>query len=185
MRLDSFVDKNNSIKAENRLLRFTVVVVGIVAVVSAVLSYNAVRYQKIVILPPVVDKRIVISGNTVNDDYVRLFVRYATGLLFNYTPHTFRGQSKELLRLVTPEAYNAFNGRVTVMADNIERLLVSSVFYPQRMSINQSKKEVTVRGLRQQYSHSSSIGNKQKEYVIRYKIMNGRFYIDDIKEVSS
>ena len=185
MQLNSFINKTANLKAENRLLKFTVAIIGIVSVVSAILSYSALKYQKIVILPPVVDKRIMISGNNVNDDYVRLFSRYTMGLLLNYTPHTFRGQSNELLRLITPEFYNAFNGKLTVMADNIERLLVSSVFYPQKLSINQDKKTVTITGLRQQYSHNSPIEDKQKKYVIRYKIINGRFYIDDIKEIEA
>ena len=183
MRLNSFINETANIKAENRLLKFTVVIIAIASVLSAVLSYSALKHQKIVILPPVVDRRIEISGNNVNDDYVKLFTRYTTNLMFNYTPHTFRGQSNELLKLVTPEFYNTFNGKLTVMADNIEKLLVSSVFYPQKLSINQAKREVMVQGLRQQYSHNSSIENKQKKYRIRYKIINGRFYIDDIKEI--
>jgi len=183
MQLNSFVNKTDNIKAENRLLKFTVVVIAIASVLSAVLSYSALKYQKIVILPPVVDRRIEISGNNVNDDYIKLFTRYATNLMFNYTPHTFRDQSNELLRLVTPEFYNAFNDKLTVMADNIEKLLVSSVFYPQRLSINQAKREILVQGLRQQYAHGSVIKNKQMKYIIRYKIINGRFYIDDIKEI--
>jgi len=183
MQLNSFVSKTDNMKAENRLLKFTVVIVAIASVLSAILSYSALKYQKIVILPPVVDRRIEISGNNVNDDYIKLFTRYTTDLMFNYTPHTFRGQSNELLRLVTPEFYNAFNGKLTVMADNIEKLLVSSVFYPQKLSINQAKSEVLVQGLRQQYTHGQAIKNKQMKYIIRYKIINGRFYIDDIKEI--
>jgi len=183
MRLNFFVDKFANMKAENRLLKFAVVVVAVSSVMSAIVSYSALKYQKVVILPPVVDRRIEISGNNVNDDYVKLFTRYTMGLMFNYTPHTFRGQSNELLKLVTPEFYNIFHGKVTVMAGNIERLLISSVFYPQKLSINQGKKEVTVQGLRQQRAHDSPIEDKQKKYIMRYKIINGRFYIDDIKEI--
>ena len=180
-----FVNKSDNIKAENRLLKFAVVIIAIACVVSALLSYSALKYQKTIILPPVVDRRIEISGNNVNDDYIKLFTRYTTGLIFNYTPHTFRGQGNELLRFVTPESYNTFNSRLTVMADNIEKLLVSSVFYIQKMSINQAKREITVQGLRQQFSHSLPIKNKQKKYIMGYKIIDGRFYIDDLKEMDS
>jgi len=183
MRLKMFLNKADNIKAENRLLRFTVVVIGLACVISVILSYGALKYQRTIILPPVVDRRIEISGNSVNDDYVKLFTRYTSSLLLNYTPYTFREQSNELLKLFTPEFYNAFNNKLTVMADNIERLSVSSVFYPQKLSINQEKHEVVVQGLRQQYSHGASIEDMQKKYIIRYKIINGRFQIDDIKEI--
>ncbi|MBN2251598.1 MAG: type IV conjugative transfer system protein TraE [Candidatus Altiarchaeota archaeon] len=185
MRLNFFIDKFANVKAENRLLKFAVVIVAAASVMSAIVSYSALKYQKVVILPPVVDSRIEISGNNVNDDYVKLFARYAMGLMLNYTPHTFRGQSSELLKLVTPEFYNTFHGTVTAMADDIERLLISSVFYPQKLSIDQEKKEVTVQGLRRQHSHDSPIEDKQKKYMMRYKIINGRFHIDDIKEIDS
>ena len=65
MHLNFYQNKTSNVWAENRLLKFVVVVMGLSSVISIFMSIHAINRQKVVILPPVVDKRIVISGNDV------------------------------------------------------------------------------------------------------------------------
>jgi len=43
MRLNFFVDKFANMKAENRLLKFAVVIVAVSSVMSAIVSYSALK----------------------------------------------------------------------------------------------------------------------------------------------
>ena len=54
MNLDRYINKSSNLYAENRLLKFAVVCIGIAVVISGFFSYIAMQYQKVVILPPVV-----------------------------------------------------------------------------------------------------------------------------------
>ena len=86
MKLDVFLQKSSNLYAENRLLKFCMVALTVAVIISSFFSYEALKYQKVVVLPPVVDRRIEIKGTDVNDDYIKLFTRYITTLMFTYTP---------------------------------------------------------------------------------------------------
>jgi len=184
MHLDVYINKMSNLWAENRLLKFVVLVLAASSVISIFMSIYALDRQKVVILPPVVDKRIVISGNEVNEDYVRLFTRYALGLLLNYSPATFKSQAEELLKLASPEFYPALSSKLMDMADQVKKLQISSVFYVQRIKLNLAEKKIEVLGLRKQYAQRSLVEEGQKKYEIGYSIIHGRFYVQYIKETS-
>ena len=185
MHLDKYVSKMSNLWAENRLLKFIVVVLAAGNVFSIFLSLYAMDRQRTVILPPVVDRRIEISGREVNDDYVRMFTRYALGLLLNYSPATFKGQAGELLALASPGLYPSLSKRLNDMADQVKKLQVSSTFDLHSIKINQAESIIKVKGLRKQYTQRTPVEEGRKEYKLRYAIIHGRFYIDSITEVSS
>ena len=182
MKLDKFVQITSNLHAENRLLKFVVVCLGIAVVLSSFFSYMALHYQRVVILPPVVDKRVVISGNEVNEDYVRLFTRYAMSLLNNYTPNVARAQFEELLKLATPSFYPAFQKTLMNLADTIKKLNITGTYYPQKIQIDTKRKIITVTGRKKEFTNATLVDAGMKKYIIKYTIVNGRFYIDDLKE---
>ncbi|RLD98233.1 MAG: pilus assembly protein [Aquificota bacterium] len=182
MKIDKFIQKTSNLHAENRLLKFVVVCLGIAVVLSSFFSYIALHYQRVVILPPVVDKRVVISGNDVNEDYVRLFVRYAMNLLNNYTPNVARSQFEELLNLATPSFYPALQKTLMNLADTIKRLNITGAYYPQKVEIDTKRKIITVVGRKKEFTNTTLVDTGLKKYIIKYAIVNGRFYFDDLKE---
>jgi conjugal transfer pilus assembly protein TraE len=185
MHLDHYINRNENIKAENRLLKFAIVVIGLACVVSAFVSYSAAENAKVVILPPVVDKRIVISGNTVNDNYLKLFTKYTLNLMLNYTPETYHDQMEDLLKLATPEFFPALNHQIEDMADSVKNLVMTSLYYPYTMKINKDKQTITVQGLGIQTAHGQVVDNQKRQYLLRYRIINGRFYLNGISELKT
>jgi len=182
MNLDLFVKKTANLYAENRLLKFVITVLTIAVIINSYFSYRALHYQKVIILPPVVDKRIEITGNQVNDAYIRLFVRYAMTLLANYQPETVESQFEEFLTLVTPSAYPEVEKVLSDLEGTVKKLDLSSVFYPQDVQIDRKKHTITVIGREKKTSKDVVVESGPKKYVLKYKIINARFYIDGIKE---
>jgi len=183
MNIQTFVQKTSNLHAENRLLKFTVVCLAIAVVISGFFSYAALRYQRVVILPPVVDRRIVISGNDVGEDYVRLFTRYAMNLLNSYTPGTARGQFNELLALASPAFYPNFQKTLESLVDTITKLNLTSMYYPQAIVIDEGKRTITVTGAQKRFAGLASVEDGKKQYLINYILSDGRFFIDGITEV--
>ena len=130
MYIKKFINKFDNLKAENRLLKFVIIVIGSGCVVSSMISYKAVKYQKVVILPPAVDKRIVIQGNSVNAEYIELFSKYAMSLLLNYTPQIYDDQINDLLKLTSPRYFPSLNRKMIEMKENVKRLAITSMFIP-------------------------------------------------------
>jgi len=186
MKLDLFVQKTSNLYAENRLLKFVVLVLGITVIINSIFSYRALHYQKTVILPPVVDRRIAISGNDANEDYIKLFARYSIGLLENYSPVSVRAQFDELLKLVTPSFYPSFENTLADLTATVNTLMITSAFYPFRINVNKQKKTIAINGTKKQFTGSSVVDRGQsKTYIIGYVISNGRFFINDFKEVEN
>ena len=182
MNLDRYINKASNLYAENRLLKFAVVCIGIAVVVSGFFSYIAMQYQKVVILPPVVDRRVVITGNDVDENYVKLFTRYAMTLLNNYTAATAQSQFDEFLTLVTTSAYPQMQKTLSTLADTIRKLNMTSVYYPRKITINKEKRRIEITGLQKEFTNTTLVEDGPKKYIIKYTIINGRFYIDEIKE---
>ncbi|PIP41788.1 MAG: pilus assembly protein [Desulfobacterales bacterium CG23_combo_of_CG06-09_8_20_14_all_51_8] len=186
MKLETFIQTSSNLYAENRLLKFVVVCIGIAVIINSFFSYAALQYQKVVILPPVVDKRITISGNEVNEDYVRLFTRYAMTLLNTYTTGSAQGQFEEFVEnLVTPEFYPDIRDTLFGLVDTIKRLNITSAFYPQKIDVDMENKTITVLGVKKEFTNTTLVEDGKRQYNITYVIVNGRFYIDDIKELKN
>ena len=186
MKLDLFMQKTSNLYAENRLLKFVTLVLGIAVIVNSFFSYKALHYQKTIILPPVVDRRISISGNNANEEYVKLFARYSIGLLETYSPVSVQGQFDELLKLVTPSFYPSFENTLADLSSTVKTLMITSAFYPFRITIDQLKKNIIIVGIKKQFTGSNIVSRGQnKTYIIGYVISNGRFFINDFKEVEN
>ena len=184
MKLDTYINKTSNLYAENRLLKFAIIIIGIAVVINGLMSYIAMHYQKVVILPPVVDRRVVISGNKVDENYIKLFTRYAMTLLQNYTAATARSQFTEFLSLVTTSAYPEMQKTLYTLADTIKKLNMTSAFYPRKITIDEKKHTITVSGLKKEFTNTTVVEDGPREYMIKYAIINGRFYIDAVKEVA-
>ena len=182
MKLDRYINKTSNLYAENRLLKFAVICIGIAVVVSGFFSYIAMQYQKVVILPPVVDRRVVITGNDVDENYVKLFTRYTMTLLNNYTAATAQSQFDEFLTLVTTSAYPQMQKTLSTLADTIRKLNMTSVYYPRKIKIDKEQRMIEISGLQKEFTNTTLVEDGPKQYILKYRIINGRFYLDEIKE---
>ena len=68
------------------------------------------------------------------------------------------------------------------LADTIKRLNITGTFYPQKVKIDTKKRLITVVGRQKEFTNATLIDAGVKKYIIKYAIVNGRFYIDDLKE---
>ena len=182
MKLDVFLNKKANLASENRLLKFVVLVIGIAVFVSSIGSYYALHHQQIIIIPPGVENKIIVSGNTVNDEYTRTFARYISSLAFSYNPTTVKKQYEELLTLYDSRSYPKAKTTFYNLADRVEITKVSSVFYIDKIWVDKQKRQIEVQGKRQQYMDDRKVEDKTKVYLIGYKISNGKFKITSISE---
>ncbi len=182
MKNDLFIQKTSNIFAENRLLKFCMIVLSTAVVLCMIIALRAAKYQKTIILPPDEHYRVVVSASDANDDYVKLFTRYCMNLLLNYTPGLIENQMEDVLKMATPGFYPELKLRLMELADNAEKAQIVSVFYPNVIEVDTIKKEILVTGLRKKFTHSTIIENGQKKYLINYLIIYGRFYINGLSE---
>ncbi|MDX9821991.1 MAG: type IV conjugative transfer system protein TraE [Syntrophales bacterium] len=182
MKLNLFLQKTSNIVAENRLLKFVVVVIGIATVVNASMTCRALNYQRTVIIPPVLNSRIEITGDRASEEYVKAFSRYIAALSFSYSPGSVKPQFDELLALYAPEAFPEGKRALYELADRVITTRVTSVFFMGKLYVDSGKNQIEMSGQKRQYVDDRKVEDIVKTYLIDYRISDGRFQIVRVSE---
>ena len=177
MNLDIFLQKSSNIFAENRLLKFVVVALGIAGVINTAGLFMALNSQRVILVPPVVNSKISISGDKASDEYLKEFARYILNLALTYNPVNARSQFSELLSVYDPAEFQASRKELYELADKIENTKASSAFYIQSIINDTEKRRLEVTGTKKTYMVDQKAEDAQKVYLIEYRIDNGKFIL--------
>lgn len=182
MFLNTFLQRSSNLFAENRLLKF-VVVVMCATQIWCVYRVNVIKDKvRTVIQPPVINSKVEVSGSWTSDAYVREYVRYIGALVWNYSPATVRNQFSEILVSWHPSVFNDAKHRLYVLADQIEQTRSASAFYINKVEHNSDGNFVLVSGNRHLAMQDKSVEVSQHTYQVSYKVESGRFWILGIEE---
>jgi len=182
VKLYQYMNDKAKHKGENRLLKFTVLIIGIVTLINAGVMLKALGYQRVVIIPPGLQEKTTIEGNKLDEIYVSTFVRYISSLAFSYTPASARRQFDELLLHFDPSAYPQGKTTFYNLAEIITETQLTQVFYITEITVNTETKKIEIAGTKRQYIDDRKIEDDKKTYYIEYTILNGRFFILSITE---
>ena len=181
MNLDIFVQKTANLFVENRLLKFVVVVLGLVSIFNTVQIERAIKYQRTILIPPKMTGTIEFVEGRPNDSYLRDMARRFINLAATYSPVTARAQFDELLFYFAPEKYPQASNTWYSLAGRIEESRVSSAFYPQKVTIQGDNLVIT--GQFKQWAHDDQpVESGTRTYVAEYRIDDGRFQLLSLME---
>lgn len=177
MNLDIFLQKSSNIFAENRLLKFVVVALGIAVVINTAGLFMALNSQRVILVPPVVNSKISVSGDKASDEYLKEFARYILNLALTYNPVNARSQFSELLAVYDPAQFQASRKELYELADKIENTKASSAFYIQSIINDTEKRRLEITGTKKTYMVDQKAEDTLKVYLIEYRIENGKFIL--------
>lgn len=183
MRTRLYLQKAGNLFVENRLLKFSMVVLALAVACNSLFVYQAVNYQRVILIPPKLTSSIEYSRGRPSDLYIRDMARHIISLSTTYSPATARAQFDELLELYAPEAYPASSESWYSLASQIEETRVSSVFYLERITLT-TEENIELHGTTQQFANDMEIQKSPRCYRIRYRLDNGRFYLLQLEEKS-
>jgi conjugal transfer pilus assembly protein TraE len=175
--LDIFLQKSSNIFAENRLLKFVVVALGIAVVINTAGLFMALNSQRVILVPPVVNSKISVSGDKASDEYLKEFARYILNLALTYNPVNARSQFSELLAVYDPAEFQTSRKELYELADKIENTKASSAFYIQSIINDTEKRRLEVTGTKKTYMVDQKAEDTLKVYLIEYRIENGKFIL--------
>ena len=182
MKLDKYISDFKNIEYKYNIQKLIIFIIGGVTLLNTIMLTRALNSHRTIIVPPVVNTPIEITGTGISDSYIKMMARYITGLLLNYTPFTARIQFEELLSLYAPEALPEAKKNYYHMADNIETAKVTNTFHVTagKLSYDPVKCLIEVSGDKTQYMHEQKAKETKETYVIEYRMDNGRFMITRI-----
>jgi conjugal transfer pilus assembly protein TraE len=182
MRTSIYLQKASNLFVENRLLKSVIVVMALAVAFNSLLVYRAVRYQRVVLIPPQMTGTVEFVQGRPTDTYIRDMSKRIVSLAATYSPPTARAQFEELLAHYAPESYPEASRTWYSLAGRVEESQVSSVFYPEKISVNENTIEVF--GKLTQFAGDTKLAETSRTYLIDYKVRDGRFYILAFKEKS-
>ena len=180
MNLKLFLSENFNLKVENKILKFFIIIIGILQVINLFWNYEVTKSYKTIIIPAGINEKMEVTSNSISDNGIKHYIRYTLALTLNYTPATARGQFDELLSLYSPEGFVQAKTEFYSLADNIENAKVISSFYIQKITLDREKNTVEVQGNKRQYANETKIKDTSEVYFIEYRIDHGRFMINKI-----
>jgi conjugal transfer pilus assembly protein TraE len=180
VKLNTYVQHSSNLFAHNRLLRFVIMVLSACLVFTAFMTYRAVRYQRVILIPPQMTGTVEFVQGKPTDTYIQDIGRRIITLATTYSPHTARKQFNELLVYYAPESYSEASTLWYSLAGRIEESQVSSVFYPQSLSMKDNRIEVF--GDLKQYTGNTRLENTTRTYFLDFQIRDGRFSLLAFKE---
>ena len=179
----NYLSETGKILKQNALYKFVVLIIGGVTLLNTFMLYYALNHQTIVLIPPGLNSKVTIKGDSVSDEYVKSFSQYLVWLLYSYNPATARNQFNEALTYFLPEKYPAIKKQLYLLADQVETAIVSSVFYIQGIYVDRDRKIINVKGISQKFSQDGKqIEQAQKTVIIGYQVISGRLYATSLRE---
>lgn len=183
MKLGLFVQKTSNLYAENRILKFAILVIGTVVLLNTGLLFVSMSRQRTILIPAGLDTKASVTDTTADADYLRQMARYVSGLALTYTPATARSQFEELLPLFAPETFSANKSMLYDLAETIEKTSSGSVYHPQRFTLDEQNQTIEILGPKTTYVQDlQSSGNVITTYLLKFRMVNGKFLIVELVE---
>ena len=177
MKFKLFTGKAANIFAENRMLKFTILVLLAAVLVLSFCVVTAMNKERVILVPPIINSKVMITGDHASDDYIREFTRYIVSLALTYNSANARNQFSELLAVYDPAGFPNARKELYELADKIETTRASSAFHIQSMTNNADKKQVEVQGAKMTYIGEMKADIVQTAYLVEYRFDNGRFIL--------
>ena len=178
--MNVFVSKSANLFAQNRLLKFIIIVLTIGFLFNSLMVNRALKYQKIVLIPPHMTGTVEFVQGKPTESYINDVCRRVVMLAANYSPATARKQFDELLVYYAPESYPDASKSFYSLAGRVEDAQVSSVFFPETFKIKDNRIEIF--GNIKQFTGNTFIENRSATYTLEYRIINGKFEIMSLIE---
>lgn len=174
--------RNRTLAERNRLL-IGFVIASILSLLLGFSVFCLVGRERIVIVPPIVNRDFWVGTDTVSDSYLEQMSEFFTGLLLNVTPNSFATRAEHLLQHVAPNAYPTLKTQLVERQLELERRAISTAFYPASFKVDRSKLLVELKGELKILVGNAAIQSQTKIYHIQFSQHQGRLYIQQFSEV--
>jgi len=170
-----------SIKAQNRLLKFAVLIIAASNVLFGLLAYTAVRTKQVVVVP-LTSSRVLVGRNP-DPVYVMQVSRFIFDNLLTYTPWTVKKQYELVLQLFDPSRYRQYKKIFEDFVKTASESKLSSVFLPDRILHCPEKHVVRARGVKLTLLEDTVVEKKLVIYEMKYEVKYGTFRILSFRRV--
>lgn len=141
--------------------------------------------ERIVIVPPEIQKSFWVTSGRVSPEYLSEMVLFLTSLSFNMTPSNAAMQHSVLLRYVDPSYYEILKVKLIEVEDQIKKEHITTSFYPNDIKVDTNKLIAEVSGDLQYTVGDTQLAPTHVSYQIKFSYKQGQLKITSFPEVKS
>lgn len=184
MFFNKYLSTNSNKASEISFLRMTVATLLVIIVVEGFVLLKTLGLEKIVIVPPTINRSFWLSGTEVSKDYLEQMAYWYAGLVLNATPATGEYQKQMFLRYATPSDVGRLTTEAATRLEYLARNSASTLFTIEALTTNEGLMKVALTGSLSTFVGEKRIENRRANFVIGFAFINGRLYVKEFKETN-
>jgi conjugal transfer pilus assembly protein TraE len=161
-----------------------------IALLAANMILGLIIYQsdtddRVVIVPPMMDKQFWIKGDQFSAEYLELMSEWLAGLPLSTTPNSVGLRNEIFLRYVEPNVHAAIKSQFDVRADQVKKDNVSTLFYPTSFQTSRTTKQVAITGDFISVISGVTAPAVRRTWRLSFTSMGGALWVTEFIEVDS
>lgn len=156
--------------------------ISILLAVSLVLlsTFLFLKRERIIVVPPLVEKEFWIDGNNVSPTYFEQFGYFLGQLLLGKSSHSAPSQRNLLLRHTDPSFVGTLKQKLMEEEEMLHKQNASYTFFPISTHVNPEKKEVLIEGDRVLFVGGKQVSLEREGYILSFNFSGSRLLLSGI-----
>jgi len=180
MNARNFKAEWDKISVQNTTLRIAVAALAVVVVALSLVVSALYNKQRVVFVPPTVDREFYIAGDSPSASYLEMMGEFVADKIMNFTSSNVLPRFNSILPFLSPANYNEVKTMLAKQADSITKANISQVFFVSRADVNEELKTIGVAGAIRRVVADQIAAEKPAVVWIKYRFKGGKFEIDAI-----
>ena len=137
------------IASARRATTFLAVLLTGSLLVNVVLAFLTVRLsdrERVVLVPPTINKTFWVESERVSAEYLQQMAYFLMQLTLDVTPHSVDHQASVLMQYAAPASFGELRTAMAATADRLKRDGASTVFSARDLVVDEATQRVGVRG---------------------------------------
>lgn len=146
-------------------------------------SFLFLKSERVVIVPPVIEKEFWLDANNVSATYLEQFGYFIGQLILTKSSQSASSQRATILRHTSPSFSNVLGKKLIEEERKLEKEQASYVFFPTNIYTNIESKKVVITGNRTTYVSDKIVSNAEEKYVLSFAFNGSRLLLTGINEI--
>lgn len=131
--------------------------------------------EKVVILPPDIQKEVWVRGVSVSASYIEEWVYYLSSLLLSGSPQTIDYQTDLTLRHISPHFYGTLKKQLRKTAAHLKKNNATMAFFPKDVVVDEKTLTATLTGTLSSFIGNEKVSEHQQTYELAFEMTKGKF----------
>jgi len=171
------------VQNRNSLLVIVAGLLLLLVLLSLVLIKQAGQKERILIVPPLLEKSFWVDTNRVSATYLEQMASFFAQLALTVSPSSVDKNHEVLLQYTHPLGYGKLKADLLQKSEKIKAQHVSTVFYPVSFDVNTQDFSVIITGDFMRLIGQEKLPALRKRYRVNFVYNQGQLTVNTFKEI--